>query len=571
MNQRNVYSVDKEVEPSVQKSNVELFSLESLEKKEKLPASQLKILEDAKNPKAQTPSAFPLIQLTQLTLKNPLKEEKIKYPRSFLLNYFSTEDLLNYRLVCRDTLKATKEMTGPYYSFKDFIIATSGTFYDAKSDKKNSDSDSYFKKCTSAWFVYSQTIDHEADKGSSVLYKFRNMKIKIDDVLDWSARMSGRVYQPQPTCHHMTVNMAWLLAQFHSERPFTVLSDITEKNLQREESPSQFSAFSKELAALFKVGYTMGGLSSQNCIMFLPSHSNKQLTIRDIKANELEIKTAFGLFSQQQKILTKVKETIDSIKNIVNEIDHPRFPQDDKKMLKQKLQTDINQLLKTTLECKEYSIFACQQFIILFNSTPLFGFKMETLNGEMDKTQLILRIQQEASNFIEKRVEKLIYDQSEVTKPETKQIEEKKIEKLNVDQPTVTKSTTGRLVMSRVRGGGGAASRISKFKPIQINAPLSPVLTVTPSSAASSTVTPSSAASSPDRDRLTPPTSGATISVPSSADDAPTMTPTSKQPTISPGISEAPSSPSNDAILSEEPGQENDPGVVRRRNFVGLS
>lgn len=436
-------SQDLKVELPSQERKQEVLGSPSQDRKVEVPSQDCKIqkpeeksempLSDPKELKNKIAHS-PFILLSKESLKSPFKGKNIKYPHSFVLNYLSTQDVLNYREVSKAALEETKRVVGPYYSFAEFVIATSGSFCIKKTGKIKNGHKRFKKRksrarCINGWEVYVKTIRYELYKGvvgcmdASVLYKIRNFKNNaldrvIENVSEGDDMYTlGRVYTPGKKGHSIPVNESWQLAQFHLGRPFIALSQIHVRNLHREEYPSEFSAFSRELASLYKAGYSLTGLNYQDYPIFYPtrltSQALKALTIRDIRANDDDIETAFDIFSKQYAILYRVTAIIESLKETINEFEDSYVDeQDEMARNKQQHLQDVKKYLKQILlDEQTQQIFACEQFIKMFNATPEMGVKIRVPSSSgalFDKSKLFPIIKETVLTLIGSKIDEAV-------------------------------------------------------------------------------------------------------------------------------------------------------------------
>jgi hypothetical protein len=436
-------SQDLKVGLPSQERKLEALGSPSQDRKVEVPSQDCKIqkpeeksemsLSDPKELKNKIAHS-PFILLSKASLKSPFTGENIKYPDSFVLNYLSTKEVLNYREVSKAALEETKKVVGPYYSFAEFVIATSGSFCIKKTGKLKKDNKRFKKRksrarCINGWEVYVKTIRYMKYKGvlgsmdAAVLYKSRNFKGNIlDRVIENVSEGDdmhtlGRVYTPGKKGHSIPVNESWQVAQFHLGRPFIALSQIHVKNLHREEYPSEFSAFSRELASLYKAGYSLTGLNYQDYPIFYPTRLTpqaiKQLTIQDIRANDDEIETAFDIFSKQYAILYRVTTIIESLKETIEEFEDSYVDEQDKVARnKQQYLQDVKKYLKQILlDEKTQEIFACEQFIKMFNATPEMGVKIRipSSNGTLfDKNNLFPIIKETVLTLIGSKIDEAV-------------------------------------------------------------------------------------------------------------------------------------------------------------------
>lgn len=360
------------------------------------------------------PLPLPALNKTQSMIAS-WQENKmhIKYPNSLLLNYLSPHDLLQYRGVSRATLEETKKIEGPYVSRRIFTIATSGIFFKiGRSGEENK------KKCDAGWIVYCITILHMECKGHSVIYKMRKRRLKAKEYARgeniWK---QGRVYtpgRPEEKKHDLDVNLVWTLAQIHAERSIVVLSSITAENLMRYDFPEQYSAFAKELGSFYKAGYRVSGCDLNNgCLILSPtlikSNQLKQLTIYDISTNNVDIESAFNNFCEHNKktIMFDLNRAVIRIKSFFSRIDDDFYLGIELLKYREKYNESLRDLL-SVLKIKEHHLFACEQFILLFNqNSPVESIIQfpPSSNGLFDKSKLYPLIKKHILSMINTKID----------------------------------------------------------------------------------------------------------------------------------------------------------------------
>jgi hypothetical protein len=151
---------------------------------------------------------------------------------------------------------------GQYQSFSQFVTANSYSLEIQDDD-------------THAWDVYKHTVDHSSEQGAAILYKLADLSLhltesartELGDGKDLKA--SGRQYHPNK--HTWRINSAWLLAQMHIGRPFTLVSTLSADYVMRSHPtrPNSISALAKEIAAVSKI-YQFSGITSKGFIELTP-------------------------------------------------------------------------------------------------------------------------------------------------------------------------------------------------------------------------------------------------------------------------------------------------------------
>lgn len=215
---------------------------------------------------------------------------------TLLISYLDEADLLFLRQINRklkEYLRSTQK--GPYFSKTNFTLATTGLF-------KNKDNFNH------AWAIYFTTT-HAHDHRSAILYKLKDLlNFNLNGTL---TRLGGLAYldatghRYRPDKHTWEVNLSWILAQIHAHRTFVILSEIAQyNNIYHEHlSPPLFSAFAKEIAAVYKAGYrvsliekvfTSDGGDHIEITLKPTQNEFKQFSITDITPSDQEILTAIN-------------------------------------------------------------------------------------------------------------------------------------------------------------------------------------------------------------------------------------------------------------------------------------
>lgn len=219
-----------------------------------------------------------------------------------LAKYLSEDDQLAVRAVNKTMRKLMAEwQVAPYSNKKQFVLGVSGLF--AQHVAAN---------LSHAWANYQYTI-RSGSKSPAILYKLSDNKYKVflkqrQKIWDYSAyhKLEGLIYVPPKRRHCWAQNQVWILAQIHKQRPFEVLSNISQRNFKRQQDEKTICAFAKEATMLMQAGYVMHVSADANIVLIPPrqlkteqaSLPRLQLTADRMRQHYDRLK----LFSQQEKI-----------------------------------------------------------------------------------------------------------------------------------------------------------------------------------------------------------------------------------------------------------------------------
>jgi hypothetical protein len=256
-------------------------------------------------------------------------------PHNKHISFSSIEDLLHARGINKTALQmTTRDVSGPYPCKAAFVIANPLLYHINHQGQHASLND--------AWKQYT-TVTTAVSNQPAMLYKVidvSNQQISDKKLLwfrngDPDLVAAGRQYKPQE--HNWDVNTAWVLAQLHRARGFTLLSNLSGSNIMRTHRAKQcvdYSAFTREVAAAMKANYTITELEYRynDIIISLTPPTDvaelQRLNINKIIPNDTECQTAVEWVAGKRrqyesgiKIISQIKvmlelATIGKIENL---------------------------------------------------------------------------------------------------------------------------------------------------------------------------------------------------------------------------------------------------------------
>ncbi|OGT36919.1 MAG: hypothetical protein A3F11_09070 [Gammaproteobacteria bacterium RIFCSPHIGHO2_12_FULL_37_14] len=318
-----------------------------------------------------------------------------QHPLFLVSNYLNEKDRFSLSQVnrtLRESLRTNQQ--GPY-SKKTFSIATSQLF----NSKEN---------FNTAWVVYYKTA-HSTHSGPAIIYKLNELfKLTINDTLTKFGGLAyinatGQCYGPDK--HFWNANLCWVLAQIHVNRPFVILSEISQWNvyhhlpLHSSHSPA-CSTFAKEIAAAYKAGYrvnciertTQADGSEHFEIMLKSIQPNlNQLTITDIDPTEQDVQLSIEHIIECDR---QYKQTILAVKELLTLFDDIKHDYslhdllDHRSQMIEKATQCIEQLFIKT----KHRNLALETFIREFNNDlPDGATKLNSLASNMSDNKDTLR------------------------------------------------------------------------------------------------------------------------------------------------------------------------------------
>lgn len=227
-----------------------------------------------------------------------------------LLSFLDAKDKLFYGSVNKEKrLQLSTKVHGPYWSPREFVLATTGVFRCAAGGKKQTDSKALdIKKfdpenCRCAWEVYHRAIVYPITK-PYILHKLRDDNAvellaqygQVEDIF-----YNGRKYNP--TVHTWTTNAFWVLSAIHTGKSFKLISPLTDDYVYSKSRFRVFSALALEVAALIRANYTVTDVDYNGHVYLSLSPEAalqaKSLTLRDITVNESEVKKAISIVNRR--------------------------------------------------------------------------------------------------------------------------------------------------------------------------------------------------------------------------------------------------------------------------------
>jgi hypothetical protein len=201
----------------------------------------------------------------------------------------------------------TQTCSGPYTSRAAFFAANKRAYCLTPMNKKNLDI------LTDAWNSYTIALT-AASNHPAMLYKLVDLSSLTigSSLLNWFKKddadlvLAGRQYNPE--LHNWAVNAAWMLGQFHRRREFTLLSNLTGRNIMRSHAAHEYSALTREVACTMQANYAITHIENQStnvCITLAPPEETSALMkmkVTDLSPTDATCRQSVNWIAQKRSI-----------------------------------------------------------------------------------------------------------------------------------------------------------------------------------------------------------------------------------------------------------------------------